>query len=174
MITLCCTQTVRKRLKLAATPPGSSPPTTALGDWYVNLVRFGRQQVVMATSERSLLTVLLPARDLRQSLVPNLQSAVQQLLIVLGIPQDTVSREIAAMQPAAFASAVNRRVLGSMNDFAWQVGGYLDRTDDALELARRLSDTPMSAVGSEARLGIPAEVARELLAAQYATSPFRH
>ncbi len=52
MITLCCTQKVRKRLNLAATPPGSSPPTTALGDWYVNLVRFGRQQVVMATSER--------------------------------------------------------------------------------------------------------------------------
>ena len=100
-----------------------------------------------ATSERSLLTVLLPARDLRQSLVPNLQRAVQQLLIVLGIPPEIVSREIAAMQPAAFAGAVNRRVLGSMNEFAWQVGAYLDRTNDALELARQLSDTPMSAVG---------------------------
>jgi len=128
----------------------------------------------MATSERSLLTVLLPARDLRQSLVPNLQRTVQQLLTVLGIPADTVSREIAAMQPTAFASAVNRRVLGSMNEFAWQVGAYLDRTDDALELARRLSYTPMSAVGSKASYGIPAEVARELLAAHYAASPFRH
>jgi hypothetical protein len=78
------------------------------------------------------------------------------------------------MQPTAFASAVNRRVLGSMNDFVWQVGAYLSRTDDALELARRLSDTPMSAVGSKARYGIPAEVARELLAAHYAASPFRH
>lgn len=174
MITLCCTQKVRKRLKLAATPPGSSPPTTALGDWYVNLVRFGRQQVVMATSERSLLTVLLPARDLRQCLVPNLQWAVKQLLTVLGISPDTVSREISEMQPAAFASAVNRRVLGSMNDFAWQLGFYLSRTDDSLELARRLSDTPMSAVGSKSRLGIPADVARELLAAHYAASPFRH
>jgi hypothetical protein len=61
-----------------------------------------------------------------------------------------------------------------MNDLAWQVGAYLSRTDDALELARRLSDTPMSAVGSEAHYGIPAEVARELLAAHYAASPFRH
>jgi hypothetical protein len=173
-MTLRCTQKVRKRLKLAATLPGSSPPTTALGDWYVNLVRFGRQQVVMATSERLLLTVLLPARDLRPSLVANLQRAVQQLLTVLGIPPETVSREIAAMQPAAFASAVNRRVLGSMNEFAWQVGAYLDRTDDALELARQLSDTPMSAVGSKSRLGIPADVSRELLAAHYAASPFRH
>lgn len=174
MITLRCTQKVCKRLKLAATPPDISPPTTALGDWYVNLVRFGRQQVVMATSERSLLTVLLPARDLRQSLVPNLQWAVQQLLTVLGIPPETVSREIAEMQPAAFASAVNRRVLGPMNEFAWQAGAYRGRTDDALELARQLSDTPMSAVGSTSRLGIPADVARELLAAHYATSPFRH
>ena len=173
MVTLCCTQKVRKRLKLAATPLGSSPPTTALGDWYVNLVRFGRQQVVMATSECSLLTVLLPARDLRQSLVPNLQWAVQQLLTILGIPPEAVSREIAAMRPAEFASAVNRRVLGSMNEFAWQAGAYLDRTDDALELARELSDTPMSAVGSKSRLGIPADVARELLAGHYAASSFR-
>jgi len=118
--------------------------------------------------------VLLPARDLRDSLVPNLQRAVQQLLTVLGVPQGTVNREIAAMQPAAFASAVNRRVLGSMNEFAWQAGAYLDRTDDALELARQLSDTPMSAVGSKSRLGIPADVARELLAAHYAASSFRH
>ena len=174
MITLCCTQKIRKRLKLAATPPGSSPPTTALGDWYVNLVQFGRQQVVMATSERSLLTVLLPARDLRESLVPNLQWAVQQLLTVFGIPPEAVSREIAEMEPIAFASAVNRRVLGSMNEFAWQAGAYLDRTDDALELARRLSETPMSAVGFKSRLGIPAEMARELLVAHYAASPFRH
>lgn len=174
MITLCCTQKVRRRLKLAATSPDRLPPTTALGDWYVNLVRFGRQQVVMATSERSLLTVLLPARDLRQSLVPNLQRAVQELLTLLGVPRDTIDREIAAMQPAAFASAVNRRVLGSMNEFAWQAGAYLDRTGDALELARQLSDTPMSAVGSKSRLGIPADVARELLAAHYAPPPFRH
>jgi hypothetical protein len=174
VITLCCTQKVRKRLKLAATPPGSSPPTTALGDWYVNLVRFGRQQVVMGTSERSLLTVLLPARDLRQSLVPNLQWAVQQLLTVLGVPSEAVSREIAEMQPATFASAVNRRVLGSMNEFAWQAGAYLDRTDDALELARQLSETPMSAVGSKSLLGIPADVARELIEAHYASSSYRH
>ena len=123
---------------------------------------------------RSLLTVLLPARELRQSLVPNLQSAVRQLLIALGISPETVSREIAEMQPVAFTSAVNRRVLGSMNDFAWQLGFYLSRTDDALELARRLSETPMSAVGSKSRLGIPADVARELLAAHYSASPFRH
>ncbi len=174
MITLRCTQKVRKRLRLAATRSDSLSPTTALGDWYVHLAHFGRQQVVMATSERSLLTVLLPARDLRQSLVPNLQRSVQQLLTILGVPPDTVSREIAAMQPTAFASAVNRRVLGSMNEFGWQIGAYLGQTDDALELARRLSDTPMSAVGSKARYGIPREVARELLAAHYAGWPSRH
>ena len=92
----------------------------------------------------------------------------------LGRAASTVSREIAEMHPAAFASAVNRRVLGSMNEFAWQAGAYLDRTDDALELARELSDTPMSAVGSRSSLGIPADVARELLAAHYAASSFRH
>ena len=52
MITLRCTQKVRKRLRLTETTSVSPPPTTALGDLYVNLVRFGWQQVVMATSER--------------------------------------------------------------------------------------------------------------------------
>src|SRR5258706_834415 len=57
---------------------GPSPPTSALGDWYVNLVQIGRQQVVLATSERSLLSVLFPARGLRQTLVLNLQAASGQ------------------------------------------------------------------------------------------------
>jgi hypothetical protein len=138
-------------------------PTTRLGNWSVHLVRYGTQQVVLATSERSLLTVILPARDLRASLEGNLRFAVGQLLAALGIPPELVRRELTQMQPVAFASATNRRVIGSMNELAFHLGVRRDPGREPLELALSLSDIPMSAVGSKSRYGIPREVAHELL-----------
>jgi hypothetical protein len=164
VIALRCTQKVRDRLHLLAELPNPSPPTSALGDWYVHIVQIGRQQIVLATSERSLLTVLLPARELRYALVPNLQSGARKLLLALAVPEGIVNRELDAMQTVTFARATNRRVLGSMNDFAFQLGAYMERTGDALELALRLSDTPMSAIGTKSDLGIPREIACQLLA----------
>ena len=163
MVTLRCTQVVRKRLGLAPNLPAPPSPTTALGDWYVHLLRLGRQQIVMATSEGSLLTVLLPARELRASLAPNLRLAVRNLLMALDVPSHAVQREIAAMGPVALAKAVNKRVIGSINEFAYQLFAYVGQTSDPLELALRLSDTPMSAIGAKSTYGIPMNVARELL-----------
>ena len=74
-------------------------------------------------------------------------------------------RELDAMQKITFGLATNRRVLGSMNDLSFQLGAYMERTGDALELTLRLSDTPMSAIGTKGNLGLPREVACELLAA---------
>jgi hypothetical protein len=165
MIAIRCTQLVRTRLALPPSLPEPPSPTAALGDWYVHLLRLGHQQAIMATSERSLLTVLLPARGLRKSLVPNLRLAVRNVLVSLDIPARAVQREIAEMEPAALAKAVNRRVIGSINELAYQLFGCVEQTDDPLELALRLSDTPMSAIGSKSMYGIPREVARELLLA---------
>ena len=44
-----------------------------------------------------------------------------------------------------------------------QLGSYLTRTDDPLELSLQLSETPMSAVGSKSNYGFPDAVARDLL-----------
>jgi hypothetical protein len=164
MITLRCTQKVRRRLRLPEALQETLPPTNALGDWTVNLIQFGRQQIAMATSERSLLTVLVPARELRKTLEPNLLVAVQTLLLALHVPAGAVKDEIARMLPISYCRAANRRVLGSMNDFAVQAEAYLERTDDLLTLALRLSDTPMSAIGTKSGHGYPGEVARQLLA----------
>lgn len=144
-------------------PPAPLEPTTRLGNWYVNLVHFGRQQLVLATSERSLLTVILPARGLRETLADNLRTAVGQLLVAMDIPEDIVRRELVEMRAAVVAPAINRRVLGSMNEFALHLGFRMERSGDPLVLALGLSETPMSAVGSKSRYGIPREVARELL-----------
>ncbi|MBW4052043.1 MAG: hypothetical protein HIU85_11395 [Proteobacteria bacterium] len=68
-MTLRCTQRVRTRLRLPEQLPETLASSDALGDWYVHLVRFGRSEFAMATSERCLLTMLLPARELHRQLV---------------------------------------------------------------------------------------------------------
>jgi hypothetical protein len=68
------------------------------------------------------------------------------------------------MESVTFGRATNRRVLGSMNELAFQASVHLARGDDQLTISRRLADTPMSAIGAKPRdYGYPAEVARELL-----------
>ena len=163
MLTLCCTRVVRNRLHLPAQLPAPAPASTRLGNWYVHLARFGHQQIVLATSERCLLTVLLPARQLRASIENSFRSAVAELLTALQLPPQIVSRELAAMQPISFAAASNKRVLGSMSDFVRQLDYDLQQIADPLHLSLRLSDTPMSAIGSDATCGLPYEVARDLL-----------
>jgi hypothetical protein len=49
----------------------------------VHLGRFGHRQIVLETSERSLLTVLLPAQQLRESIQRSFQTAVAELLTAL-------------------------------------------------------------------------------------------
>lgn len=165
MLTLRCTQRVRKRLRLPEQLPEARASSGALGDWYVHLVRFGHSEFAIVTSERCLLTMLLPARELRASLVPNLHASLRGLLERLGVPQERIDLELAAMHPVSFARATNRRVLGSMNDFAFQARHYLARGDDLITVADRLADTPMSAIGEGAgHLGFPAMLARALLA----------
>jgi len=163
VISLCCSQVVRSRLGITGRPSAASEPTTRLGNWYVHLVRLGPRQLVLATSERSLLTVILPARDLRATIEGNLRIAVAQLLSAMNIPMEVVSRELAQMQPALIAPATNRRVLGSMNEFAFHLGVRQDQISDPVEMAVSLSGIPMSAVGSKSRYGIPRDVAHALL-----------
>jgi hypothetical protein len=62
-------------------PDGHANVDLCAWDWYVHLVRFGRSEFAVATSERSLLTVLLAARGLRAGLAPNLRAAVGRSLL---------------------------------------------------------------------------------------------
>lgn len=53
MITLRCTQVVWERLHLPKDLPERLPPTCALGDWYINLVRFGHSEFVGFSGQES-------------------------------------------------------------------------------------------------------------------------
>ena len=145
--------------------PEAPASNGALGDRYAHLVRFGRSECAIATSERCLRTMLLPARDLRTRLVPNLHASLRNLLERFDVPQECISRELAAMRPVSFGRATNRRVLGSMRDFAFLASHHLTHGDDLAAIAVRLSHTPMFAIDERpGHLGFPDMLARALFA----------
>ena len=148
MITMCCTQKLLRRLRIANPQAIAMPPTNALGNWYVNLIYIGRTQMVIATSERSLLTVLLPAADLCHSLVANLVDTTYLLLKEIGIGSDCAEREAGAMQPALIARTESRSVLASMNDFSLSLESYWNDGLVPMEIMLRFAATPKSALMS--------------------------
>jgi hypothetical protein len=162
MYTLRCTRRLLRRLPLDLTPSVHGPSTT-LGDWYANVLYIGRAQLVLCTSERSLLTVLVPAKGPRE-LPVRLRDGVGVMLSRLRVPAVAIRREIEAMSDVLVGRTVNRSVLGSMNDIAkhcrWAVedrGGYLD-----LEaLGQEMAEMPMLTM----ECAFPGEMARRLLGA---------
>lgn len=119
MFVLRCTQKLLDRLN-SKPDPEPTPPDTVLGNWYANLIRVGRIRVVLAVSERSLLPLVVPARDSR-ALVQRLCEALEPILTEIGVSADEAAAECGAMQRWTVGKTANRRVLGSLNDLAFQL-----------------------------------------------------
>ena len=115
VFTLRCTGKLLRRL---GTSPSASVelPTTVLGDWYATLIQAPRLQVVLVVSERTLLPVVVPAREAR-TLLPRFRVALAAMLIKLDVRPSVVEREMHAMDSVAVGKTRSRTVLGSMNDF---------------------------------------------------------
>jgi len=124
VVVLRCT----KKL-LARTGPAAEvvpPSTTRLGDWYANLLYTRQGQLILCAAERTLLPVLVPARDAK-SLPQRLAHAAGQILAAIGVPPALIEAELKEMADVSIARTANRQVLGSMNDFAFVAGYDLDQ-----------------------------------------------
>ena len=95
MVTLRCTHKLLRRLHLSP-QAGSTPPTTVLGDWYANLFYSRPRQLVLCMNERTLLLVLVPARDAK-SLGPRFCEAAAAHLKRIGVPDAAVEAEACAL-----------------------------------------------------------------------------
>ena len=140
MFTVRCTARLLTRLKVS---PAVAPlmPSTRLGDWYANLLFTRPVHLVLCVSERTLLPVLVPAREL-ETLPFRLRRLVCDVLQAIGVPDHAIRLEERAMAEVAVGRTASRRVLGSMNDFAWMADGYLEGGSSLLDVSLRLAETP--------------------------------
>ena len=146
MVVLRRTQKLATALPISA--PVSADSTTALGDWYVNRITVDRHPLLLLVSARSLLPMLVPAREVA-SLPDRLPDLVATRLRRLGIPPVVVQAEVSAMRPVSVGPTTDRSVVGIMVDFAKGVPFYLERDAwDVTTLAfveAQLAETPCHA-----------------------------
>jgi hypothetical protein len=142
VFTLRCTARLLSRLR--ESPSGAvANTTTRLGDWYANLLRIGRVQLVLAISERTFLPVVVPAAP-SATLVPRLRARVRELLGALDVDDTHVERELIHMQDVAFGKTASRQVTGVMIDLAKGLEFYLEGDPSLLGLSLKLAETPCS------------------------------
>ena len=162
---------LRATRKLSAALPittvGDETSDTALGDWFVNRLVVDRRPLLLLLSEKSLLPILTPARN-----VSDLPDALPELVSVrlrrLGIDHAAIERERSAMSPVLTSRTNNRSVMGFMVDFAKAIPYYLDAgawDDSTLPFVEaRLGETPCYAGTRPGDVIWPARVAASLLA----------
>ena len=163
MVTLRCTRKLCKFLEIVPVEM-PEPPTGALGDWYANLVPTYAGDLIIFVNELSLVTVAIPVWE-SENLIPLFRARVENLLLMIGVPQKVIDREIRHLDPVQFARTASRSVLGSMNDIAWN---YQIISEEAEYLAHlSLSDAELKL--SQMPSGVlnyrfPSDVAKDLLA----------
>lgn len=142
-MSLRCTRRLLKKLR--ESPQDSLPePENRLGDWYANVLNIGRHRLVLATSERTLLSVVVPIKDgprLRQ----RIQDSAFDLLIRIGVPDSVAASEVEGIHQMPFGTTASRSVLGSMNDFAVAADHYFRSGRSVVylsELEMFLASTP--------------------------------
>jgi hypothetical protein len=156
MLVLRCTQKLLKRHPGSTNgQPDALVPT--LGNWHANLVRLAYSPIVLCVSDISLLAVLVPGRDF-SNLVSAFRDRLAQRLWRMGLSQDTISVERAAMEIVQIQPSNSGSVLASMNDFVrhlrWKVGNHFSFAE-ANALEDMLSEIPIGAL----KYHYPVEVA---------------
>jgi hypothetical protein len=163
MITICCTSKLIKRTGFN-TEAAFSDPTTALGNWYANILFFSHKQLVLFVSEKSRLGVITPAIEVK-SLASHLTHHLSTLLERLGAPPEEIAAEVREMADVHFSTTHSKSVLGSMNDYAFQVEMMIRESADInpLGMAVALSNMPVGPL----KYGFPGEVTLDLLKSRY-------
>jgi len=146
MVVLRCTRKLLQRVEHTAGSESDSAKSSArLGDWYANVVSVRRQHVVLAVSGVTLLPVLVAAAPYK-TMIPRFVEAVGQVLRALKIDGETIAAEEDGTRDVIVAKTNDRRVLGSMNDFANMLDVYLDeRTMN--DVALHLAEAPCGPLG---------------------------
>jgi hypothetical protein len=143
MITICCTSKLlnRTRFPIESSVP---EPTTVLGNWYANILFFQRRQILLFVSERCRLAVVTPAKETRL-LASHLVQHLSVLLDRLKVEPEWIEAEILQMVDVRYAATKNKSVLGTMNDYKFQIESLLTESlkVSEIEIALHLSVCPV-------------------------------
>jgi hypothetical protein len=124
MMTLRCTRKLLEALR-APSAAEPAPTSTVLGDWYANIYETRPRRVVLCLNERSLLAVLVEFGDV-PFLVRAIERSVAGLLARIGVPEDSIPLERAAIAKLQLGPTANRRVLGCLNEAAFALSHEFD------------------------------------------------
>lgn len=164
------TRNVQRLLPLS--DPVDAVSDGALGDWYVKKFVVDRRPLLLMMSSESLLSFLVPARDVRR--LPDwLPSIVSTGLRRLEIDQRSIDAETATMTTVAVAGTKDRSVLGSLVEFCklttWSlpINGW-DETS-LRDVETFLQRTPCRCGRRAGETIWPIQRTRELMGARWST-----
>lgn len=138
MLVVRGTKKLRDRVRAPAAADGDAS-TTILGDWFANAL-FWKPHVALLVNERTLLPLYMPLAP-AATLLDRVPDAIASLLRRHGVDDETIASELAAMADTRIAPTDNRRIVGVMNEFAFQGEGFFGtRFGDLEDLSVRMSE----------------------------------
>lgn len=118
MYALRVTRPLLARLaRLDPSNPEPAPTTTKLGDWYANRLNIGHHRLILCTSAASLLTVVVPAKDLL-GLPVRLAEGLVLLLRWIGVSPSGIEAELGEMEQVRVDRTDSGRLVLDPDDVA--------------------------------------------------------
>jgi hypothetical protein len=116
--------------------------------------------MILLTNELTLLSVVIPLKEVR-SFHARFLSMLEVLFHSVALSSKQIYAELEEMDLCQFTPHTNRKTLGSMNDFVFQVQARLEQDQDATleQLAFDLSGIPCGPL----KYGYPREAVLEIL-----------
>lgn len=175
VVVLRATQKVLRLLAQSEHSPSASD--TALGDWYANRIVIARQPLLLLVSQKSLLSILTPARDVKQ-LPERLPEIVGARLRRLDMDETVIAAEVEAMNVVVVAETTDRSVTGQMVDFAKHLTYYLPEkawSEADLQAAEgKLAKMPCRSSRPFDQVIFPLDATLRLLANAWSADGVRH
>jgi hypothetical protein len=159
MVTVNCTKELAKRLPFPLVE-NPQPSTNRLGPWCANSFNIGRIPMILLTNELSLLSVVIPLKGVR-SFHARFLSTLEVLFHSVALSSKQIHAELEEMNDFQVTAHTNRKTLGSMNDFVFQVQVRLEQDRDGTleQVAFDLSGIPCGPL----KYGYPREAVLEIL-----------
>jgi hypothetical protein len=147
MVIFCCTQKLAKKFKLSLEKDCKETSTNTLGDWYFNYFIFARKYYLLGMCEKSLLPVIIPAKEIKD-FPARFRGELTKILEFIEIGKQEIDEETTTMREIRFAVTKSRTVLGCQNDCIRLLPHILEEKPHSslLEISLKLGKIPFKSI----------------------------